>query len=483
MGIALGLGVIFGVRAVEGSLLAVVPVVLLLATTAVISRQSVRKLCIFAALGCALGALAGVQTDSDDPTFLAAAPTGMLTGSITSDPHLSPRGATVRFTWHDLEGVERESLLFLPSAPVVGRGDIVEVTGRFDGENGDLLFARNVRLRERAGWIERQRRTVRNYLTTVIQDRVPGTQGALSLGLIIGDDTALTSSERDQLRRAGLSHLTAVSGWNVTLVTSAVGLIMLKLGRRGWGWTAVQFAALSGFVWIVGLDPPVTRAAIMAVAGLVAIRLGRPAHSVTVLTVSAATMVAVSPDALASLSFQLSVLATLGLVLAARLSSNLSGWNAVVLTPIIATGTIGIITAPLLAAEFGTLSLLTVPANIAAAPLVPAATLAGIVTVASSWIGPLAAICGWGAWIVSGAILWLARVMSGVPYGFHEFAPLSDTAQATLYTLILVAIVSILPEGRTAGRHVINWARSEPAGAALTISTACVALLTAALVV
>ena len=482
MGIALGLGIVFGVRAVEGSPAGIVPVVALLIATAIASREAARNLCLIAVVGCVLGAAAGLRGPNDGVTLLETTPDRVV-GVIQEDPDVWETGVMTLLSWRDDDGGERRSTLFMPAAPIAGRGDRIEVSGEVDGARGERIFAIGIRIIDRAGWIELRRRAIRDYLTTVIQQRVPGTPGALTLGLLIGDDTALTDDERRDLRRAGLSHLTAVSGWNVMLVTSTVGLLFLKLGLRGWGWTMLQLVALSGFVWIVGLEPPVTRAAIMAVAGLVAIRLGRPAHSVTVLTLSAAVMVAVSPSALSSLSFQLSVLATLGLVLAARMTFGLDGWKSVIVTPLVATGTVGIITAPLLAAEFGTLSLLTVPANMLAAPVVPAATIAGIVAVAASPVAPFAAIAGWGAWLLSALLLWLARALAAVPYGFHEFAPLSDMAQAAIYASLLVAVGLILPEGRLIVRAASDWMRREPGGAVLSAGAACVALVTAALAV
>ncbi len=484
MGIAFGLGVIVGVRGAADALTGVVVVIVLLFASAIIAGRNLRYLCLIAALGCAFGAAATLRNSADDPpVLLASRPPGLIVGEVRSDIDVAPSGGFATFRWRDDEGITRRSLLFVPPAPALERGDRVEVHGRVEGAFGERIFAERVRVVERATWTEQQRRAIRRDLSETIQQHVPGTPGALTLGLLIGDDTALTNSERDDLRHAGLSHLTAVSGWNVTLVISAVGLLFLRLGLRGWGWTVAQLVALCGFVWIVGLEPPVTRAAIMAVAGLVAIRLGRPAHSVTVLVISAAVMVAVSPPALSSLSFQLSVLATLGLILAARMTASLEGWHTVLVTPLVATATIGLVTAPLLAAEFGTLSLLTVPANILAGPLVPAATIAGVIVVAASPVEPLAAVSGVLAWLLSGLLLWIARALSNVPYGYHEFAPLSDATQAAIYAVLLAAIALILPEGRLAVRRLSDWGHREPVGAILTTGAACAALVTTTLAV
>jgi ComEC/Rec2-related protein len=479
VGIAFGLGIVFGVRGVDDSILGVVPVILLLLLTALISSQGTRTLCLATALGCLLGAGAVMRTsDSHTPT-LAAAPSGLIVGSIRSDPDVWKNGAPAEFSWQDATGVDRDSRIYMPAAPVVGRGDRVEVVGSTDGIDGDRIFAEAVRVVEHTGWLESQRRSIRSYLSETIQNHVPGTPGALTLGLLIGDDTALTDAERDDLRHAGLSHLTAVSGWNVTLLTGTVGLLLLQLGLRGWRWTLLQLVALAGFVWIVGLDPPVTRAAIMAVAGLLAVRIGRPAHSLTVLVLSASLMVAVSPRSLTELSLQLSVLATFGLIIAGRMTERFQGWQAVALTPVVATAMAGLITAPLLATEFGTLSMVTIPANIIAAPLVPAATVAGICVIALSPLAAIASIAGWVAWLLSALLLALANTFASVPHGYQEFAPLTDAQQAGIYSVLLLLTAGVLPEGRLMLRSASHWVSSEPVGAILSASAACIALLAA----
>ncbi|HYI16746.1 MAG TPA: ComEC/Rec2 family competence protein, partial [Thermomicrobiales bacterium] len=232
MGIAFGLGVVFGVRAVNDGLAGVVPVILLLVATAVVSATNVRTLCLFAAVGSLLGAGAGLRTASaDDTTLLPYAPTGVIAGEVRTDVDVLPSGGFTTISWRAADGVERESRVILPPAPFIGRGDRIEVlVDTVEGAAGEFIVAERVRVVRRAGWIEQRRRAIRGYLSDTIQYRVPGTPGALTLGLLIGDDTALTQDERDHLRRAGLSHLTAVSGWNVTLVISAVGLLFLRLG-------------------------------------------------------------------------------------------------------------------------------------------------------------------------------------------------------------------------------------------------------------
>ena len=66
---------------------------------------------------------------------------------------------------------------------------------------------------------------------------------------------------------------------------------------------------------------------------------------------------------------------------------------------------------------------------------------------------------------------------------YHEFAPLSDSSQAGLYTLLTVGIVAALPEGRLISRTVLEWARREPLSASLGAGVACFVLIVAAFAV
>jgi competence protein ComEC len=94
---------------------------------------------------------------------------------------------------------------------------------------------------------------------------------------------------------SGLSHIAAVSGWNVSVVVATTGALFRAFGARGWRWLIVQLILLAGYVWIVGLEPPIQRAAIMGAIALVALQLGRPAHILTLLTITAGIMAAWNP--------------------------------------------------------------------------------------------------------------------------------------------------------------------------------------------
>jgi competence protein ComEC len=478
VGIALGLGVIVGVRAATaGSFSLAVFCAGILIVLALTTRRDARLIIVLAAAGCCAGAIAAVLQAEPDSAPSAPNASGPISGTIAGDPETTTTGVVVDLRWRDSMGVERTSRAFFPAAPVVGRGDRVRVIADVEGFGDGTLFVRGVQHVQPAGTPEAWRRSIRSYLAGVIDQRVPGTPGALALGLLVGDDSDLPEIERVQLREAGLSHITAVSGWNVALVTGAIGGLLLALRLRGWAWASVQLAGLVLFVWIVGADPPVIRAALMGTAGIVAARLGRPAHSVTLLVLAAAVMAALSPASLTSLSFRLSVLATIGLVVAVHLTRSLTGVAAVVVVPAVASAAIGLATAPLLAAELGTFTPAAIPANVAAGALVSAATCSGAVLVLLSPLPVLSELAGWCVWLSCGGVLAVARLFANAPLGHWTFAPVSGEAQAVMYTALIVACALALPEGRLVGRRLARWSREQPAHALASLVGAAIVLI------
>lgn len=435
---------------------------------AVVAPRAHRIGCLCLACGCIAGwSIAELRISEADSTFTGF-PTEVV-GTVTTDPRTTSRGTLVPVTWQDEQHHRQETNVFIPPGVELGRGDRLTAYGEMSRDGGSaLFFARETIVEHRADRLELTRRSIRIYISRSMARAVPGSPGSLVLGLLIGDDTGLARVERDDLRVSGVSHITAVSGWNVSVVVVSVGALFHALGARTWPWLVVQLLFLYGYVWIVGLEPPIQRAAIMGTVALVALQLGRPAHMLTLLTLTAGVMAAWSPEVLSSLSFMLSFLAMLGLVVAARITGGMTGWKSALLTPPIVASFAGIATAPLIAATFGTISFMTVPANVAIAPLVPVATFAGMFVMSVSWLGPLTGPVAWAAWIISSAILWIARLFAGVPGAHVRFSPMPASTVFTIYFGIALMVLPCLPEGRAALRSLDIWYRGAPAAAVLS---------------
>jgi competence protein ComEC len=480
VGIAFAVGVLVGAQAGASDQAVELSVIVLgLAALIPLSARPPRPYLVFAIAGCVLGVIAGELRAPAPPQPYAGPETVSTRATVISDPQVSKVGKFADVRWTDHAGTQRHARAFLPAAPPAGRGDAIEISTQVGGRYGEELEVSALRVTSAATEPERLRRRLRAAVSQRIAEYVPGSPGSLTLGLLIGDDSALTAEERDALRMAGLSHITAVSGWNVTLVISLIGSLCLAIGLRGRIWLAAQLVALAGYVWIVGLDPPVVRAAIMAVVALAAIRLGRPRHALTMLALSAALMVAVTPDILGSLSFQLSVLATLGVSVGSRWTTQHVGWRAWIAAPVIISLAVGLVTAPLLALRFGIVTVASVPANVLAAPLVVVATVGGSVVIATGWLPLLPDLAGTATWIACTVLLTIADALARLPAGHWRFQQPTSAAVAVLSIAVLAVMFAVTPEGRAIGRRLTHWASAEPLAAGLAGASSAVVLIAA----
>jgi competence protein ComEC len=259
---------------------------------------------------------------------------------------------------------------------------------------GGTLFGRSLEIDGRGDDPRRRVAALRHRLNDVFGRAVPGDAGVLVAGLVTGDDHALSRERRDAFVRTGTSHLTAVSGSNVALLVTLASLGASGGRRRRLVWQVALVAMIWAYAVLVGLAPPATRAALVATGAVFAVRAGRRPDLLTLLVVSGALMVVVRPAVLWSVSFQLSLAASLGLVAVAGSAApvGLAGWLR---TIVVGTVAAQLATLPIQAAVFGEVSLVSVPANVAVAPLAvlafPLAFVAGAVGLAVPAVGEVAA--------------------------------------------------------------------------------------------
>jgi len=244
-----------------------------------------------------------------------------------------------------------------------------------------------------APWWQRSAETMREALRQACAVLSPDAAGLLP-GLVVGDTSGLTSQVDREFTEAGLSHLTAVSGSNLAVVAGAV-LLLLRVLRTGPRLSAILAGlALVGFVVLAGTEPSVLRAGAMGAVGLLALALGRQRSALPALAAAVAVLVAVDPAMAVSFGFALSVLATAGLVLLAPRWAGTMADRGV--PPGVAEGlaiplAAFLVTAPVIAGMAGQVSVVSVAANVLAAPVVAPATVLGVLTAVLAVVWPGAA--------------------------------------------------------------------------------------------
>jgi competence protein ComEC len=244
---------------------------------------------------------------------------------------------------------------------------------------------------------------------------VPGPEGQLAAGLLLGRDVTLAGELRAQLRATGTSHILAVSGFNVALIGGVVfGLgvrFLPRLQALGLAGATVAFYTL-----IVGAPPSAVRAALMlGLAGLASV-VGRLPDALTALVLVAAVMGALDPLILLDLGFQLSFAATAGLVLlATRLAFDWRYAPRSLTTVLGATLAAQLFTLPLVLHAFHSVSLVSPLANVLVAPLIPLVMGSAVVALAVSWLPGLEALLAAVVWLISHSMLVVISWAASLP--------------------------------------------------------------------
>lgn len=318
---------------------------------------------------------------------------------------VSARGAA-----YDLGGTL--VLLGGPEWSTAALGERVRTAGRLapadDPDVAALVTGARMPVRVRGADIWwRASGAVRASIRDAVAHRPPA-QAGLVPALVDGDDAALPEEVEADFRTTGLTHLTAVSGTNLTLVVGFLLLTARWLGARRRWLVVIGLVGIAGFVLLARTEPSVVRAAAMGVVGLFALGSDGRRRGLRALGAAVVCLLLVQPALAVSPGFALSVLATAGIVLLApglvrALSSRLSRPVAeAVAVPVAAQ----LACTPLVAALSGEVSLVAVLANLLVAPAVGPATVlglaAGLVGLVWPWAGTLlGTAAGWCVgWLV-----------------------------------------------------------------------------------
>lgn len=262
--------------------------------------------------------------------------------------------------------------------------------------------------------------TIRVRTERALTSGVPAPQGALARGMVLGQDEALSADIREDFRATGLAHLVAASGANVlllaTLVLGVGAVFGLGLSAR----LLLALVAVAAYVPLAGGGPSIQRAAVMGGAGLVAGLAGRTGSRWYALLLAAALTLAWNPRAAQDAGWQLSFAAVVALIalvplLVARLRRARVPHALAAAVAVTVAATLG--TAPLIALHFERLSLVSLPANVLAAPAVAAVMWLGAVAgtlgqVAPGLASPVATIAA----VPLAYLTWLADRAAALPF-------------------------------------------------------------------
>lgn len=299
--------------------------------------------------------------------------------------------------------------------------------------------------------------SLRLRLSRSLAVALPEPHASLAQAMFLGERGTIPADINKAFSATGAMHLLAISGMNLSIMAGVlVSIAILLIGRRRFLYVWLAMAAIWLYAAITGLQPPVLRSAIMASTFLLAEYAGRPGSGITALVLAAAIMVGLDPGALWSISFQLSFVATAGLMYVSPL---LGDWMKARVPPVVAQReslsrltasladslaiTIGatMATWPLIAYYFGTASLVSLPVNLLLTPVIAvimvASALTAIIGLAALSLGM---VVGWATWLAIAYMLWVVGLFNSMPVASVATGSLPGLAIAAYYLMGIAAL-------------------------------------------
>lgn len=284
---------------------------------------------------------------------------------------------------------------------------------------------------------------LKGAFTERIERALPPPESSLMSGLLLGAKQSLGKDLLDQFSRAGVSHVVVLSGYNIAIVAESIMALLAFLpGTLAFGFgcfSIILFTVLSGG------GASAVRAAIMVLVALWARRSGRQYRVERAFGLTVVVMLLWNPLLLVfDPSFQLSVLATIGLIFVSPIFSPLLGrvterWN---LREIISsTLSTQLIVLPFLLYTTGRLSLVALPVNILILGTVPLTMLLGFITGIVGFVSLyLSFVPAFGAYVLLWYQLTVVHLSAALPFGAVSIPAFSPFVLVCVYACIAIGL-------------------------------------------
>ena len=300
---------------------------------------------------------------------------------------------------------------------------------------------------------------LRLKLSQRIQANLPGKVGAVASALMTGDRGMLPPALLENLRRANLAHLLAISGLHMGLVTGFVFAVVricfalvpylgLRLPVKKMA-ALIALIAAAGYLALSGGNVATERAFVMVAVMLGAVLMDRRAFSLRAVAVAALVVLTLRPESLLSPSFQMSFSATTGMVAVFGALRDLNwrpaGWVRWPVTLVVSSAVAGLATAPFGAAHFNMLAQMGLLANLASVPLMGAMIMPAAVCAVLFMPLGLEAL---PFWVMEQGLRWILSVAGWVARHENAVRFVVRPDSSVLPILTMGAVVLILWQGR-----------------------------------
>jgi competence protein ComEC len=304
--------------------------------------------------------------------------------------------------------------------------------GGFAGFKGRQITIGEQPKKHQWGWWKLQQRITRSQVS-----RLGSPEGQLVTSMVIGSKAVdLPYDIQEQFVQVGLAHALAASGFQVSLILSWLLVLTRRFSAKAQ--LMIGTFALVSFVGLTGMQPSVMRASVMGFGALLALVTQRKVKPLGLVLIAATLLLIFNPLWIWDLGFQLSFLATLGLVVTVAPLTKKLDWlppaiASLIAVPIAAT----LWTLPLQLYVFNVFAPYSLAANITSTPFISVISLGGILSAIAALIWPLAGSTL--AWLLYYPTHWL---IAGVQ--FFNSLPGNSVALGSISLVQLLALYGLI---------------------------------------
>lgn len=335
------------------------------------------------------------------------------------------------------------------------QGDEVLVTGKimqgYGTYSGKLSYAQIEVVAQHPSMVA----DVRRKFVNGMQNALPEPLASFAMGLLVGQRATLPEEIKQDLLMVGLTHIIAVSGYNLTIILRASGGLFAKQSKRLT--TYFSLMLIAAFLLITGSSASIVRAAIVSMLSIWAGYYGRSFRPLNLIALAAVITAWANPLYIwFDIGWYLSFLAFYGvLVLAPMLAKRLKKrWRTSILVMVALESICAeIMTLPYILYQFGQISLIGLPANVLVVALIPLAMLLSFVAgLAGMIVSPIAGWLAIPAKILLTYMLDVAHILSHVRNVFIENLSLTLNQMLGLYVMVglLTSVIWFKNRAKTA---------------------------------
>jgi competence protein ComEC len=323
---------------------------------------------------------------------------------------------------------------------MVYKGDRLQIKGKLYPTRGAAQATIGFAELRKVGGTASPIDTLRRKFAAGLQSVLPEPLASFGLGLLVGQRNTLPGAVTQAILMVGLTHIIAVSGYNLTILLEASRRLLGNLSKLLS--TAAAVTLIFGFLLIAGASASIVRAAVISLLSLAAWYYGRTIKPLLLVLLAAAGTAYANPVYLwADISWYLSFLAFFGILAVGPVVTKIfygERQPPLLMQIVIESLCAEIMTLPLILYIFGQMSLVSLLANMLVVGLIPLAMLLCFVAgLAGMLIGNIAGWFAWPAQLMLTYMLDMVNLLSRIPHVFQENRYLSAIDMTIWYTGII----------------------------------------------